>query len=164
MVAVINNSTIENISADDVQANADKIITSIKTQAETNGIEYDTYIYYYYGYDDSAAFEQYVQQVCEESQKERMVVCAIAKKENISVTDDEADKYIADYATKNSVDESTLRQNLTDVEIKYNALAEKVMNFLMDNAKATAASTTETTETSESTDSTEAADAEQAEE
>ena len=83
---------------------------------------------------------------------------------DISVTDDEADKYIADYATKNSVDESTLRQNLTDVEIKYNALAEKVMNFLMDNAKATAASTTETTETSESTDSTEAADAEQAEE
>ena len=63
MVAVINNSTIENISADDVQANADKIITSIKTQAETNGIEYDTYIYYYYGYDDSAAFEQYVQQL-----------------------------------------------------------------------------------------------------
>ena len=161
MVAVINNSTIENISADDVQANADKIITSIKTQAETNGIEYDTYIYYYYGYDDSAAFEQYVQQVCEESQKERMVVCAIAKKENISVTDDEADKYIADYATKNSVDESTLRQNLTDVEIKYNALAEKVMNFLMDNAKATTGATTEAAETTEST---EAADAEQAEE
>lgn len=127
---VINNSTIENISADDVQANADKIITSIKTQAETNGIEYDTYIYYYYGYDDSAAFEQYVQQVCEESQKERMVVCAIAKKENISITDDEADKYLSNYAKKNSVDESALRQNLTDIEIKYNALAEKVMNSL----------------------------------
>ena len=90
-----------------------------------------------------------------------MVVCAIAKKENISVTDDEADKYIADYATKNSVDESTLRQNLTDVEIKYNALAEKVMNFLLDNAKATTGATTEAAETTEST---EAADAEQAEE
>ncbi len=161
MVAVINNSTIENISAADVQANADNIISSIKAQAEANGIEYETYLYYYYRYDDVDTFEQYVQQVCEESQKEKMVVCAIAKKENISVTDDEADKYLSNYAEKNSVDESALRQNLTDIEIKYNALAEKVMNFLMDNAKATTEATTEAAETTEST---EATDAEQAEE
>ena len=161
MVAVINNTTIENISAEDVQANADNIISSIKAQAESNGMEYETYLYYYYRYDDVDTFEQYVQQVCEESQKERMVVCAIAKKENLSVTDDEADKYLSNYAEKNSVDESALRQNLTDIEIKYNALAEKVMNFLMDNAKAT---TGATTEAAENTESTEAADAEQAEE
>jgi trigger factor len=161
MVAVINNTTIENISAEDVQANADNIISSIKAQAESNGMEYETYLYYYYRYDDVDTFEQYVQQVCEESQKERMVVCAIAKKENISITDDEADKYLSNYAKKNSVDESALRQNLTDIEIKYNALAEKVMNFLMDNAKATTGATTEAAETTEST---EAADAEQAEE
>lgn len=161
MVAVINNTTIENISAEDVQANADNIISSIKAQAESNGMEYETYLYYYYRYDDVDTFEQYVQQVCEESQKERMVVCAIAKKENISITDDEADKYLSNYAEKNSVDESALRQNLTDIEIKYNALAEKVMNFLMDNAKATTGATTEAAETTEST---EAADAEQAEE
>lgn len=161
MVAVINNTTIENISAEDVQANADNIISSIKAQAESNGMEYETYLYYYYRYDDVDTFEQYVQQVCEESQKERMVVCAIAKKENISITDDEADKYLSNYAEKNSVDESALRQSLTDIEIKYNALAEKVMNFLMDNAKAT---TGATTEAAENTESTEAADAEQAEE
>lgn len=161
MVAVINNTTIENISAEDVQANADNIISSIKAQAESNGMEYETYLYYYYRYDDVDTFEQYVQQVCEESQKERMVVCAIAKKENISITDDEADKYLSNYAEKNSVDESALKQNLTDIEIKYNALAEKVMNFLMDNAKAT---TGATTEAAENTESTEAADAEQAEE
>ena len=161
MVAVINNTTIENISAEDVQANADNIISSIKAQAESNGMEYETYLYSYYRYDDVDTFEQYVQQVCEESQKERMVVCAIAKKENISITDDEADKYLSNYAEKNSVDESALRQNLTDIEIKYNALAEKVMNFLMDNAKAT---TGATTEAAENTESTEAADAEQAEE
>ena len=161
MVAVINNTTIENISAEDVQANADNIISSIKAQAESNGMEYETYLYYYYRYDDVDTFEQYVQQVCEESQKERMVVCAIAKKENISITDDEADKYLSNYAEKNSVDESALKQSLTDIEIKYNALAEKVMNFLMDNAKATTEATTEAAETTEST---EAADAEQAEE
>lgn len=161
MVAVINNTTIENISAEDVQANADNIISSIKAQAESNGMEYETYLYYYYRYDDVDTFEQYVQQVCEESQKERMVVCAIAKKENISITDDEADKYLSNYAEKNSVDESALKQSLTDIEIKYNALAEKVMNFLMDNAKATTGATTEAAETTEST---EAADAEQAEE
>ena len=148
MVKLINDSKIENLSTEEVQANADKIETSIKTQAESYGMDYDTYIYYYYGYDDADAFSQYIYAVCEDSQKEKMVMCAVAKAEGITVTDQEADDYLADYAQKNNVDEESVRNNLTDVEIKYNALAYKVMNdVLYKNAKAvdatTAAVTTE---------------------
>lgn len=156
MVKAINNSTISNLSTDDIQANADKIISSLKTQAENNGIDYATYIYYYYGYDDEDSFAQYVYQVCEESQKEKMVVCAIAKAENLSVTDEETDEYLANYAKKNSVDEESIRSNLTDVEIKYNALAEKVMNLMMDSAKAVAS--TEDTEAEDTEAATETAE------
>ena len=75
-------------------------------------------------------------------------MCAVAKSEGITVTDQETDDYLADYAQKNNVDEESIRSNLTDVEIKYNALAYKVMNdVLYKNAKAvdatTAAATTE---------------------
>lgn len=156
MVNVINNCTINNLSKEDVQANADKIISSLKSQAENYGVDYATYIYYYYGYDDEDSFADYVYQVCEESEKEKMVVCAVAKAEGITVTDDEADTYIANYAKKNNVDEDSIRSNLTDVEIKYNALAEKVMNFMMDNAKAVEADTaTESTTAEETTESSE---------
>ena len=153
MVKVINNSKISNVSTADIQANADKIIKSIKTQAENYGVDYATYIYYYYGYEDEDSFASYVQQVCEESQKEKMIVCAIAKKENIGVTDAETDEYIKNYAKNNNVDEDSVRSNLTDVEQKYNALAEKVMNFLMENAKAT--KSTEASTDTASADSTE---------
>lgn len=156
MVNVIKNCTINNLSKEDVQANADKIISSLKSQAENYGVDYATYIYYYYGYDDEDSFADYVYQVCEESEKEKMVVCAVAKAEGITVTDDETDTYIANYAKKNNVDEDSIRSNLTDVEIKYNALAEKVMNFMMDNAKAVEADTaTESTTAEETTESSE---------
>ena len=158
MVNVINNCTINNLSKEDVQANADKIISSLKSQAENYGVDYATYIYYYYGYDDEDSFADYVYQVCEESEKEKMVVCAVAKAEGITVTDDETDTYIANYAKKNNVDEDSIRSNLTDVEIKYNALAEKVMNFMMDNAKAVEADTATESTTAEETTAEETAE------
>ena len=158
MVNVIKNCTINNLSKEDVQANADKIISSLKSQAENYGVDYATYIYYYYGYDDEDSFADYVYQVCEESEKEKMVVCAVAKAEGITVTDDETDTYIANYAKKNNVDEDSIRSNLTDVEIKYNALAEKVMNFMMDNAKAVEADTAAESTTAEETTAEETAE------
>lgn len=158
MVNVIKNCTINNLSKEDVQANADKIISSLKSQAENYGVDYATYIYYYYGYDDEDSFADYVYQVCEESEKEKMVVCAVAKAEGITVTDDETDTYIANYAKKNNVDEDSIRSNLTDVEIKYNALAEKVMNFMMDNAKAVEADTATESTTAEETTAEETAE------
>ena len=153
MVKVINNAVINNLSVDDIQASTDNLISSIKSQAETYGMDYATYIYYYYGYDDSDKFEEYVKSICEEAQKEKMVMCAIAKKENITITDEETDAYLNDYAAKNSIDVDSLKSTLTDVECKYNALAKKVMDFLVENAKATEATTAAATEAdSESAD------------
>ncbi len=164
MVKVINNAVINNLSVDDIQASTDNLISSIKSQAETYGMDYATYIYYYYGYDDSDKFEEYVKSICEEAQKEKMVMCAIAKKENITITDEETDAYLNDYAAKNSIDVDSLKSTLTDVECKYNALAKKVMDFLVENAKATEATTAAATEAdSESADDQEETTAEETE-
>ena len=54
------------------------------------------------------------------------------------------------------MDEESIRSNLTDVEIKYNALAEKVMNLMMDSAKAVAP--TEDTEAEDTEAATETAE------
>ena len=161
---VINNCKISNLSAEEVQASAQQLVTSIKSQAENYGMDYATYIKYYYGYDDEDAFAQVIYNICEESLKEKMVMCAIAKAEGLTVTDQETDEYIADYAAKNNVDEESVRSNVSAIDIKYNALAYKVMNdVLYKDAKAVDATTAAATEATTAEDTDTEADTEAAE-
>lgn len=154
MVNVMAKCKINDLPAEEVQANTDQLITSIKSQAESYGMDYATYIKLYYGYDDEGEFAQQVYEICQESLKEKMVMCAIAKAENVTVTDQETEDYLNDYAKNNNVDVDSIKSSLTDVDIKYNALAYKVMNdVLYKTAKAvdstTTAATTEDTSAEE---------------
>ena len=130
-------------------------------------MDYATYIKYYYGYEDEDEFAQQVYQICQESLKEKMVVCAIAKAENITVTDQEAEDYLNDYAKDNNVDVDSLKSSVSDLDIKYNALSYKVMNELLyKTAKAVDSTTTDATTEDTSAEDTTAEDttAESAEE
>lgn len=146
MVNVMAKCKINDLPAEEVQANTDQLITSIKSQAESYGMDYATYIKLYYGYDDEDEFAQQVYEICQESLKEKMVMCAIAKAENVTVTDQETEDYLNDYAKNNNVDVDSIKSSLTDVDIKYNALAYKVMNdVLYKTAKAVDSTTTAAT-------------------
>lgn len=154
MVNVMAKCKINDLPAEEIQANTDQLITSIKSQAESYGMDYATYIKLYYGYDDEDEFAQQVYEICQESLREKMVMCAIAKAENVTVTDQEAEDYLNDYAKNNNVDVDSLKNSITDLDIMYNALAYKVMNdVLYKNAKAvdstTTAATTEDTTAAE---------------
>ncbi len=134
MTLALNNAAIESISEDEVNEYVDKIISNIESMAESYGIEYATLIYYYYGYDDEDEFKDYVVQVCEEVVKEEMVVCAIAKAEGLTVTEDEVTAYTEQLAEDNSTDVSDIEDYYTATELRYYTLAEKVMEFLLENA------------------------------
>ena len=163
MVKIINDSKI-NMSTEEIQASADQLISSISAQAENYGMDYATYIKYYYGYEDEDEFAQQVYQICQESLKEKMVVCAIAKAENITVTDQEAEDYLNDYAKDNNVDVDSLKSSVSDLDIKYNALSYKVMNELLyKTAKAVDKTTTDATTEDTSAEDTTAESAEEAE-
>ena len=154
MVNIMAKCKINDLPAEEIQANTDQLITSIKSQAESYGMDYATYIKLYYGYDDEDEFAQQVYEICQESLREKMVICAIAKAENVTVTDQETEDYLNDYAKNNNVDVDSIKSSLTDVDIKYNALAYKVMNdVLYKTAKAvdstTTAATTEDTSAEE---------------
>lgn len=154
MVNVMAKCKINDLPAEEIQANTDQLITSIKSQAENYGMDYATYIKLYYGYDDEDEFAKQVYEICQESLREKMVMCAIAKAENVTVTDQETEDYLNDYAKNNNVDVDSIKNSITDLDIKYNALAYKVMNdVLYKNAKAvdstTTAATTEDTTVAE---------------
>ncbi len=134
MTSAINNATIENIPEDEVNELADTIVSELQEQAESYGIEYATLIYYYYGYEDEDEFYDYVVLVCEETVKEKMVVCAIAKAEGITIDADEEDAYVEEVAESYGVTADEVEETYSSEEIMYYTLAEKVMDFLMDNA------------------------------
>lgn len=155
MVNVMAKCKINDLPAEEIQANTDQLITSIKSQAESYGMDYATYIKLYYGYDDEDEFAQQVYEICQESLKEKMVMCAIAKAENVTVTDQETEDYLNDYAKNNNVDVDSIKSSLTDVDIKYNALAYKVMNDVLYKT-AKAVDSTSTAATTEDTSAEEA--------
>ena len=109
MTTAIDNSTIENIPEDEVAQTANDIIAKLKQTASSYNIEFTDYINYAYGYDDEEKFNEYVTTVCQETVKEKMVVCAVAKAENITVTDADVDAYVNKMAEDYSTDASTVK-------------------------------------------------------
>jgi trigger factor len=146
MTTAITNATVENIPEDEVTETADQIITQLQSTAESYGIDYLTYITYFYGYSDEDSFAEYVTQVCEESVKEKMVVCAIAKAEGIVVDSDEVDAYVNETAEANGTTAEQLEASYSSEDLMYYALADKVMDFLMENGVKTESTETATEE------------------
>lgn len=152
MTSVINKATIENVSEDEVNDLADEIITQLKTQASTYGIEFETFISYYYGYSDEESFQKYVVEVCEESVKEKMVVCAIAQTENITIDADEEEAYIEKLAENNNATVDAVKEQYSSEDLMYYTLADKVMTFLLENGKKTESTEAAETESEASTE------------
>ena len=134
MTAAIAYSTIDNLKVSEVESLQADIIASLEEEAESYGIDYATYIYYFYGYDDEDEFAEYVYGVCEESVKEKMVVCAIALAEGITVDDDEIAEYTQVIADDYGTTTDEIESYYPSSDLRYYALADKVMSFLMDNA------------------------------
>ena len=148
MTNVINKATSENIPESEVSSLADEVVTQLKSQASNYGVDYATFIKYYYGYDDEDSFKEYVNQICQESVKEKMVVCAVAKTENITIDADEEAAYIKKLAEENDVTEDAIKEQYSSQDLMYYTLADKVMTFLLDNGKKTETTTEAATEES----------------
>lgn len=133
MTNVITNAVVANIPEDEVNTLIDNLIASITDEAKAYGLDYETYVNYYYGFEDTDIFYENVVAVCNDSVKEKKVVCAIAKAENITITSEEEDAYVAKLASDYGVTEDVIRDYYAGEDLMYYALAEKVMDFLMDN-------------------------------
>ena len=145
---------LENIPAEEVSSLADEIITQLKSQASNYGIDYATFIQYYYGYEDEDSFKEYVNQICQESVKEKKVVCAVAKAENITIDSDDETAYIKKLAEENDATEDSVKEQYSSQDLMYYTLADKVMTFLLDNGKKTETTTEAATEATSSEEET----------
>lgn len=154
VMQVLVDSTVYNeYPQQDMKKLIDDTISQEQQKADSYGYSLGDYVTAAYGFSDEDSFRKYVQDLAEDYMKEKIAVCAVAKDANINVTKEDVDAYrqkIMDYY--GFTDEADLEGYYTDEDMVYYALAEKVVDYLLENGKPVEA-TDALVENPESTDS-----------
>ncbi len=156
VMQVLVDSTVYNeYPQQDMKKLIDDTISQEQQKADSYGYSLGDYVTAAYGFSDEDSFRKYVQDLAEDYMKEKIAVCAVAKDANINVTKEDVDAYrqkIMDYY--GFTDEADLEGYYTDEDMVYYALAEKVVDYLLENGKPVEATATDAlVENPESTDS-----------
>ena len=153
MQVLVEKTTYNEYPQQEMQDLIDKSIAQQEQAASSYGYSLGDYVTARYGFSDEDSFRQYIQGLAEDFIKEKIAVCAVAKDTGITVTKEEVDNYkkkIMDYYSYE--DESKLEENYSSEDIVYYALAEKVVDFLLENGKGVEATATDATTEATSSD------------
>lgn len=141
---VINASTVNEYPQEDMQKLIDDTVDQVEGQAVSSGYTLQDYVMGYFGMASVEDFEAYVGEIVKSYMTEKIVVCAVAKAENITVSNDEIAEYKAGMMEETGItDEETFDENYTSEDVAYYTLAEKVVDFLLENAKPIEATSTD---------------------
>ena len=152
--AVYENATIDGYPEENLQYTIKRAKYYYEWLASMYGMSLDDYLKNYGMTQDE--FNEQIQPVAEEALGEEMTLLAIAKEENIEVSDEEYEAGLARYAEAQGMDDpSKLEEAYGENYIKNSLLQEKVLEFLYENA--TIEEVAETEAESESESETEAA-------
>ena len=152
--AVYENATIDGYPEENLQYTIKRAKDYYEWLASMYGMSLDDYLKNYGMTQEE--FNEQIQPVAEEALGEEMTLLAIAKEENIEVSDEEYEAGLARYAEAQGMDDpSKLEEAYGENYIKNSLLQEKVLDFLYENA--TIEEVAETEAESESESETEAA-------
>ena len=131
--AVYNNATISGYPEENLQYTIKRATDYYEWLASMYGMSLDDYLTNYGMTQDE--FKEQIQPVAEEALGEEMTLLAIAKEENIEVSDEEYQDGLARYAEAQGMDDpSKLEEAYGENYIRNSLLQEKVLNFLYENA------------------------------
>lgn len=144
VTAVINAATINEYPQKDMQKLIDDTVAQVESEAISYGYELDDFVVTFYGMESADAFKQEVSDMVKDYFTERIVLCSIAKAENITVTDKEIAEYKKTMMDSLGItDEEVFAETYSDEDVAYYTLSEKVVNFLVDNATPVQATATD---------------------
>ena len=113
----------------------DSTISEVEEYAKNYNTDLATYVSVYYGFSGEEEFREYISNMVESYMKEKIVICAIAKAEKISATDDEIKAKKQELMDSYGItDEDDLNEMYSEEDIIFYALEEKVSDFLIENA------------------------------
>ena len=132
---VISSTTIEGLPDSEVDSMVEGTMTDTEAVAQSYGYDLATYVNLVYGMSSEEEFKNYVHEMATDYVTEKIVICAIAKEENIIVSDEEIADYKAMMMEQTGYsDEATFNSVYPNEEVMYFALAEKVQEFIVTNA------------------------------
>jgi len=112
-------------------------LENVTYQAMMYGMDMESFVTAYYGV-DAATFEEQMTSAAEESAKQAMVCIKIAKDENIEITEEEMNSVIeANYVSYGYESADAFKSTVDIEEYKDSLLLNKVVDFLVENAKIT---------------------------
>ncbi len=79
-------------------------VAQLEESAESYGMEYADFIYYYYSYDDEDEFLSYLTETLQESMEEELILEAIVADQQISITRSDFDSFVDSYVSYYSYD------------------------------------------------------------
>ena len=166
---LMETCAVKQYSQAELENQTKRLTDQVQSTASAYGMELDKYMMAI-GY-DADQFQEEIRKAVETYTKRKMILCAIAEKEDINVSKSEVDAKVQELLKStglSDVSELNSRAGYTDEDYYYIVLEEKVVDFIYENAAPKTKSTEETTAApttegvSAETASTEAASAESA--
>lgn len=149
---VIENASVVAYPEQEMKERMDTLINSMKESAQANNIEFSTYLAYY-GFTTEDDFIKEIESALKSHIERTMVITAIAKAENIKVSEEEVTAKINELLSQTGyTDVAQLNQayGYTNDDYYMAVMEEKVIRVILDNAVEVAeTAATETTEAAE---------------
>lgn len=146
--SIIDASTFKEFPEQEVQETIDDQVAYFQDLADSNGMDVDT-LMMYYGFQSSDDLKDYLKENTLDEFRRKMVVTTIAENEKIKLDPDEYKEKVDEILKSNglsSIEEFEQNTMYTEEDIYLSLLEQKVVDFLVENAKPVEGTTEETTE------------------
>lgn len=137
--SIMESCTVEKLPTDEIAERALNIVQQYTSYAQTYaslyGMDVETILYYFMGFESTDALQEYAQEYATELVKNEYILKEIAKVEGITVSDELYEEQLAIYAADYGYDDVEEFEELNGKDtIELSILAELVMEFMIDEA------------------------------
>ena len=142
--AVEEKVTFDKYPEDEIKTYIQTTVDNAKQNAENYGIDFSTYMAYFYGCSDEAAFLEKLHTIVESVMKEKIVVSCIALDNNLIADDADVKAYMAKVVEENDLEsDEDVDKYYSEDDLNFYATEENVLDFLMKRAVETTATATD---------------------
>ena len=142
--AVEEKVTFDKYPEDEIKTYIQTTVDNAKQNAENYGIDFSTYMAYFYGCSDEAAFLEKLHTIVESVMKEKIVVSCIALDNNLIADDADVKAYRAKVVEANDLEsDEDVDKYYSEDDLNFYATEENVLDFLMKRAVETTATATD---------------------
>lgn len=142
--AVEEKVTFDKYPEDEIKTYIQTTVDNAKQNAENYGIDFSTYMAYFYGCSDEAAFLEKLHTIVESVMKEKIVVSCIALDNNLIADDADVKAYRVKVVEENDLEsDEDVDKYYSEDDLNFYATEENVLDFLMKRAVETTATATD---------------------